>query len=147
MLDDRIDIIASDHAPHTWEEKGEVYKNAASGLPLVQHTLQIMLTHWKEGRISLERIIEKMCHAPAECFNIVGRGYLDEGYFADIVLLDLDRDTKVSKENILYKCGWSPLENQTLPGTISGTWVNGVRLYDQDGVTGEPAGRRMVFNR
>ena len=147
VLDDSIDIIASDHAPHTWEEKGEVYKNAASGLPLVQHTLQIMLTHWKEGRISLERIIEKMCHAPAECFNIVGRGYLDEGYFADIVLLDMDRDTKVSKENILYKCGWSPLENQTLPGTISGTWVNGVRLYDQDGVTGEPAGRRMVFNR
>jgi len=106
----------------------------------------MMLTHWKEGRISLERIVEKMCHAPAECFKIVGRGYLEEGGFADIVLLDLTRDTKVSKENILYKCGWSPLEDQTLPGTILGTWVNGVRLFDEDGVTGEPAGKRLLFH-
>ena len=147
ILDDRIDIIASDHAPHTWAEKSEPYANAPSGLPLVQHTLQMMLTHYKEGRISLERIVEKMCHAPAECFQIAGRGYLDIGSFADIVMLDLDQDTLVTKENILYKCGWSPLENVTLPGRIEGTWVNGARVYEAGAVVGSPAGMRLIFTR
>jgi dihydroorotase len=145
VLDDRIDIIASDHAPHTWEEKSAPYREAPSGLPLIQHTLQMMLSHWKEGRISLERIIEKMCHAPADCFHIVDRGYLNEGCFADIVMLDVEKETTVSKENILYKCGWSPLESIVLPGRIEGTWVNGTRLFDQGVITGEPSGKRLQF--
>lgn len=147
VLDDRIDIIASDHAPHTWEEKGEPYAKAPSGLPLVQHTLQMMLTHWKEGRISLERIVEKMCHAPADCFKIEGRGYLEEGYFADIVQLNTEMDLIVTKQNILYQCGWSPLENQTLPGRIEGTWVNGLRLFDHGLIIGGPSGMRLSFTR
>jgi dihydroorotase len=146
VLDDRIDIIASDHAPHTWEEKSEPYAKAPAGLPLVQHTLQMMLSHWREGRISLERIIEKMCHAPADCFNIVDRGYLDEGYFADLVLLDLNKEMTITKDNILYKCGWSPLENQTLPGSIEGTWINGIRLFENGRIIGGPSGKRLSFN-
>ena len=145
VLDDRIDIIATDHAPHTWEEKSQPYEQAPSGLPLLQHTLNLMLTHWQEGRISLERIVEKMCHAPAQCFNIVNRGYVDEGQFADLVMLDTTKSTTVAKENILYKCGWSPLEGRTLPGKIEGTWVNGIQLYDGVNIIGEPAGKRLMF--
>ena len=145
VFEDRIDIIATDHAPHTWDEKSQSYDQAPSGLPLIQHTLNLMLTHWKEGRIKLERIIDKMCHAPAECFHIENRGYLEEGKYADIVMLDLNKETLVSKENILYKCGWSPLEGRTLPGRIEGTWVNGVRLYGDGKIMGEPAGRRLKF--
>jgi dihydroorotase len=110
VLEDRIDIIATDHAPHTWEEKSQAYELAPSGLPLVQHTLNLMLSHWKDGRIKLERIVDKMCHAPADCFRIAERGYLDEGYYADIVLVDVEKETKVTKESLLYKCAWSPLE-------------------------------------
>lgn len=146
VLDDRIDIIATDHAPHTWEEKSEPYATAPAGLPLVQHGLQLMLTHHVQGRISLERIVEKMCHAPAECFRLQDRGFLDEGYFADIVMLDLNQSETISKSNILYKCGWSPLEGRTLPGKIEGTWVNGTRLFESGKITGEPAGRRLKFN-
>jgi len=145
VLDDRIDIIASDHAPHTWEEKSEPYLNAPAGLPLVQHTLQMMLSHWKKGSITLERIIEKMCHAPADCFRMVDRGYLDEGYFADMVLLDVNKEYLVSKENILYKCGWSPLEGQSMPGVIEGTWVNGNRLFENGKIIGSPSGNRLKF--
>ena len=147
VLDDKIDIIATDHAPHTWEEKSQPYELAPSGLPLLQHTLNLMLTHWKEGLISLERIVEKMCHAPAQCFKIKERGYLVEGFYADIVLLDLEKSTTVTKENLLYKCGWSPLEGKTLPGKIEGTWVNGTRLFEADKVIGTPAGRRLSFYR
>ena len=146
VLNDQIDIIASDHAPHTWEEKAEPYLQAPSGLPLVQHTLQMMLTHWKSGLISLERIIEKMCHAPADCFKMDKRGYLDEGSYADLVLLNLDLDTMVSKSNLYYKCGWSPLEGRVLPGRIDGTWVNGARLVEDGKVMGAPAGQRLTFN-
>ena len=146
VLDDRIDIIASDHAPHTWEEKSAAYIDAPSGLPLIQHELLMMLSHWKEDRISLEKIVEKMCHAPALCFKVANRGFLDEGYYADIVMLDLDKETLVTKENILYKCGWSPLEGMHLPGVIEGTWVNGERLYDNGNIIGEPAGMRLKFN-
>ncbi|HUR30605.1 MAG TPA: dihydroorotase [Saprospiraceae bacterium] len=145
VLDDRIDIIASDHAPHTWEEKSQQYIDAPSGLPLIQHELLMMLSHWKEDRISLEKIIEKMCHAPAECFRIMDRGFLDEGYYADMVMLDLNKETLVSKENILYKCGWSPLEGMHLPGVIEGTWVNGVRVFENGNIVGEPAGMRLKF--
>ena len=145
VMDDRIDIIASDHAPHTWEEKSGDYMSAPAGLPLVQHTLQMMLSHWQNGTIALERIIDKMCHAPADCFRIVDRGYVEEGYYADIVLLDLTKGYKVSKENILYKCGWSPLEGRVLPGVIEGTWVNGTRLFDSGQIIGAPAGKRLRF--
>lgn len=147
LLDDRIDIIASDHAPHTWEEKSEPYTHAPSGLPLIQHELLMMLSHWKEDRITLEKIIEKMCHAPAECYRIAERGYLDEGYHADIVMLDLEKETFVSKENILYKCGWSPLEGMHLPGVVEATWVNGVRCYEDGKIVGVPAGKRLHFNK
>lgn len=145
VLDDRIDIIATDHAPHTWEEKSEPYLSAPSGLPLVQHALQLMLTHHVEGRISLERIVEKMCHAPSLCFKLRDRGYLDEGAFADIVMFDLAKHQNVTKDNLIYKCGWSPLEGKTLPGVIEGTWVNGTRLFESGQVIGEPAGKRLTF--
>jgi dihydroorotase len=146
VLNDQIDIIASDHAPHTWEEKSEPYLQAPSGLPLVQHTLQMMLTHWRSGLISLERIVEKMCHAPSDCFKMDRRGYLDEGGYADIVLLNLDLETMVSKSNLYYKCGWSPLEGKVLPGRIDGTWVNGIRLVEDGVVIGSPSGQRLSFN-
>ncbi|MFZ1678519.1 MAG: dihydroorotase [Saprospiraceae bacterium] len=146
VLDDRIDIIASDHAPHTWEEKSEPYLQAPSGLPLIQHSLLMMLSHWRDGDISLEKIVEKMCHAPALCFRVADRGYLDEGAYADIVLLDTTKDTSITKENILYKCAWSPLEGKTLPGKIEGTWVNGNLVYENGVVVGEPSGKRLSFN-
>jgi len=146
VFEDRIDIIATDHAPHTWEEKSQSYEQAPSGLPLVQHTLLLMLSHWQEGRIKLERIVDKMCHAPADCFRVAERGYLDEGYYADIVLVDVEKATTVTKESLLYKCGWSPLEGRTLPGKIDGTWVNGTRLFEDGNVIGEPAGKRLTFN-
>ncbi len=145
VLDNKIDIIATDHAPHTWEEKSMPYEQAPAGLPLLQHTLHLMLTHWKTGQITLERIVEKMCHAPARCFQVEDRGFLDEGAFADIVLLDLEKETTVTKENILYKCGWSPLEGKTLPGRIEGTWVNGIRLYENGTIIGVPSGKRLRF--
>lgn len=145
VLDDRIDIIASDHAPHTWEEKSESYLQAPSGLPLIQHSLLMMLSHWREKEITLEKIIEKMCHAPAQCFRIKDRGYLDEGTFADIVLLDINKETLISKENIFYKCGWSPLEGKSLPGRIEATWINGNLLFENGVVVGQPAGQRLLF--
>jgi dihydroorotase len=145
VFEDRIDIIATDHAPHTWEEKSQAYEQAPSGLPLVQHTLLLMLSHWQEGRIKLERIVDKMCHAPADCFRVAERGYLDEGYYADVVLVDVEKETTVTKESLLYKCAWSPLEGRTLPGRIDGTWVNGTRLFEDGNVIGEPAGKRLSF--
>jgi dihydroorotase len=146
VLEDRIDIIASDHAPHTKEEKAEPYLQAPSGLPLIQHSLQMMLSHWRDEEISLEKIIEKMCHAPAQCFRIVDRGYLDEGKFADIVMLDLSKETMVTNENILYKCAWSPLEGKSLPGVIEGTWINGARVFENGVVIGNPEGKRLKFD-
>ena len=106
-----------------------------------------MLSHWRDEEISLEKIIEKMCHAPAECFKIIDRGFLDEGKYGDIVLLDLTKTSEVSKENILYKCDWSPLENTSLPGAIEGTWVNGERLFEKGKVIGSPNGKRLTFRR
>ena len=110
LLDDRLDVIATDHAPHTLEEKEGPYEHAHSGLPLVQHSFLLMLEYYKQGKISLEKIAEKMSHAVADCFKIENRGYIREGYFADLVVVDLNATTTVTKENILYKCGWSPLE-------------------------------------
>jgi dihydroorotase len=129
LLDNHFDIIATDHAPHTLEEKSKPFFDAPSGLPLVQHSINIMLNFYFKGMISLERIVEKMCHAPAECFRIDRRGFLDEGYWADITILDLNKTWTVEKKNILYKCGWSPLEGQTLRGAVDTTIVSGKMVY------------------
>ncbi len=129
LLDNRLDVIATDHAPHTMEEKLPPYEHAHSGLPLVQHSLLMMLHYYKEGRISLEKIVEKMSHAVADCFKIKERGYIREGYFADLVVVDLNKKTTVTKENILYKCGWSPLMGFTFPAGITHTFVNGNCVY------------------
>ncbi|MFT6147800.1 MAG: dihydroorotase, partial [Saprospiraceae bacterium] len=117
LLDDRLDIIATDHAPHTWDEKSGTYFNTPSGVPLVQHSLNVMLEFYHEGKISLEKIVEKMCHAPAICFEVEKRGYVREGYWADLVLVDLNKEWEVSKDNLYYKCGWSPFEGHTFKGS------------------------------
>jgi dihydroorotase len=147
LLDDRIDVIATDHAPHTWEEKQGAYENAHAGLPLVQHPLLLMLHYYKEGRISLERIVEKMSHAVADCFQVKERGYVREGYFADLVLVDLNNPSTVSKENLLYKCGWSPLEGFTFQATITHTFVNGHLVYGNGQVDESQMGQRLTFDR
>jgi dihydroorotase len=147
LLDDRLDIIATDHAPHTIDEKSGDYDHAHAGLPLVQHSLQLMLHQFKQGRISLEKLVEKMAHAPAKCFQVRDRGFIREGYFADLVLVDLNQNYTVSKENILYKCGWSPLEGFTFPATIAMTFVNGYPVYENGRVDASYRGMRLQFNR
>ncbi len=140
LLDNRLDVIATDHAPHTLEEKflnpspspqGEkgAYEKAHAGLPLVQHSILLMLHYYKQGRISLEKIAEKMSHAVADCFQIKERGYIREGYYADLVIIDPQATTRVSTNNILYKCGWSPLEGFEFPAAITHTFVNGHLVY------------------
>lgn len=145
LLDDRLDIIATDHAPHTWEEKSQTYTKAPSGLPLVQHSLNIMLNFYHQGQITKEKIIEKMCHAPAECFNMVDRGYIDEGKYADIVLVDPTKEWTVNKQNILYKCGWSPLEGKRFTGKVMSTIINGVEVYDGKDKFIQGKGQRLEF--
>lgn len=147
LLDDRLDIIATDHAPHTWEEKQQPYQSAPSGLPLVQHSLLMMLEYVKAGKISLEKVVEKMCHAPAKCFQVEKRGYIREGYHADLVMVDLNGATKVTKDNILYKCGWSPLEGKTFPAQVVRTFVNGNIVYENGRVDTTIKGQRMLFRR
>ena len=147
LLDDRLDIIATDHAPHTLAEKDNLYNKAPSGLPLLQHSLNMMLEFHHQGKISLEKIIEKMCHKPAECFDIKERGYLREGYMADLVLLNTDRHWAVNKENILYKCGWSPLEGHEFKGQVMQTFVNGNLVYDNGQFNEEKMGERLMFDR
>ena len=147
LLDDRLDIIATDHAPHLLTEKEGPYEQAHAGLPLVQHPLLLMLYYYKQGRISLEKIAEKMCHAPALCFQVANRGFIREGYFADLVVVDPDRPFTVNTENIFYKCGWSPLENFHFPASIAGTFVNGHRVYDQGSFDESVKGQRLTFNR
>lgn len=147
LLDDRLDVIATDHAPHTWEEKQQPYPQSPSGLPLIQHSLLMMLKYVKEGRISLERVVEKMSHAPAICFQVAERGYIREGYYADMVLVNLNGNTKVTKDNILYKCGWSPLEGETLPADIRYTLVNGKPALDDGKINKAVRGKRLSFDR
>jgi len=130
LLDDRIDIITTDHAPHTLEEKQKPYFQSMSGGPMVQHSLNIMLELYKQGKITLQKITEKMCHNPAILYRIKSRGFIREGYFADLVLVDLDSSYTVSSKNILYKCGWSPLEGTTFHSLINKTFVNGNMVYD-----------------
>ena len=145
LLEDRLDIIATDHAPHTWEEKEGKYLTAPSGVPLVQHTLNVMLEFYQMGMISIEKIVEKMCHAPAECFNIVDRGYLDEGYWADIAIVDPNRQWTVTKENLEYKCAWSPFENHRFRGGVDATIISGELVYQDGKFLTERAGKRVRF--
>lgn len=147
LLDDTIDVIATDHAPHTWEEKQEDYEHAHAGLPLVQHSLPLMLHYHREGRISLERIVQKMSHDVATCFQIRERGFIREGYHADLVIVDLNRPFTVGRENILYKCGWSPLEGTTLPSSVTHTFVNGGLAYEEGRIHEDIRGERMQFDR
>lgn len=164
LLDDRIDVIATDHAPHTLQEKGYIrnrdgmlvaeeglsYEQAHAGLPLVQHPLLLMLYYHKQGKISLEKIAEKMSHAVADCFNIAERGYIREGYYADLVITDLQQPTTIRQDNVLYKCGWSPLEGQTIPAEVTHTFVNGNLVFDRYGkqVWNESnKGMRLEFDR
>ena len=147
LLDDRLDVIATDHAPHTWEEKTGPYEKAHSGLPLVQHSLPLMLHYYKQGKISLEKIVEKMSHAVATCFQIKDRGYIREGYYADLVIVDMDKANTVNKENILYKCGWSPLEGIVMPASVTHTFVNGHLVYDNGKFDESVKGMRMQFSR
>jgi dihydroorotase len=147
LLDNRIDIIATDHAPHTIEEKQQSYFKAPSGGPLVQHALPAMLELYHQGKISLEKIAEKMCHAPADCFLVEKRGYIKEGYWADLVLVDIKSPWTVEKSNILYKCGWSPFEGQTFQSKISHTFVNGHLAYENGVFNESVKGQRLLFER
>jgi dihydroorotase len=147
LLDNRIDVIATDHAPHTWEEKSKGYWEAPSGLPLVQHSLNIMLEFVQQGKISIERVVEKMCHAVADVFQIDRRGYIREGYWADLVLVDVDQTTTVSKDNILFKCGWSPLEGTTFQSAVTHTIVSGHLVYANGVFDESQKGKRLHFSR
>lgn len=146
VLEDRIDVIATDHAPHTWEEKQNNYFKAPSGGPLAQHSLVAMLDLYHQGKISLEKITEKMCHNPAILFNIENRGYIREGYHADLVLVDLDNPWKVEKSNIVAKCGWSPFEGHQFKSKITHTFVSGHLAYNQGVFDESRKGQRLLFN-
>lgn len=147
LLDDRIDVIATDHAPHTLEEKARPYFQCPSGGPLVQHALVAMLDMVKEGWISTEKVVEKMAHAPASLFHIVDRGFIREGYHADLILVDPNNPWVVSKDNILYKCGWSPFEGNQFGAKVIRTYVNGELVYENGKVSDIIAGQRLAFKR
>jgi dihydroorotase len=147
LLDDRIDVIATDHAPHTLEEKQNNYLNCPSGGPLVQHALVAMFEAYLKEKISVEKIVEKMCHNPAKIFKIEKRGFLKEGYFADIVIVNAHQPWVVSKDNILYKCGWSPFEGTNFKSRVTHTFVNGKLVYTNGKVKDLKAGSRLLFNR
>ena len=147
LLDDRIDVLATDHAPHTLKEKTNVYTQAPSGGPLVQHAVTAILEKVKEGVISIEKAVEKMSHNPAKLFQIEKRGFIKEGFYADLVLIDTNQKQTVSKENILYKCGWSPFEGTTFSSTITHTFVNGNLIYNEGVFNDDIKGKRLTFNR
>ena len=147
VLENKIDVIATDHAPHTIEEKSQTYFKAPSGGPLVQHSLIAMLEFYHQKKITLEKIAEKMAHAVADCFQIEKRGYIREGYFADIVLVDLNNPWTVEKSNILYKCGWSPFEGTTFHSKITQTFINGNLVYDNGVFDETKKGARLTFER
>jgi dihydroorotase len=147
LNDGRIDVIATDHAPHTLEEKKGNYMKAPSGGPLVQHSLMAMIDFHKKGQISLEKIVEKMCHTPADIFKVDNRGYIRPNYYADLVLVDLNDNTPVNKDTILYKCGWSPFEGHTFGSKVVKTIINGKIVYDKGQVIDRYRGMRLTFNR
>lgn len=146
LLNGRLDVVATDHAPHLWEEKQGGALTAASGGPLVQHSLQMMLELSRQGKLTKEQVVEKMCHAPAILYRIHKRGYIREGYFADMVLVDPDKPYTISKGNILYKCGWSPLEGETVSTSIAKTFLNG-KIAFEDGKVNDVRGERLRFDR
>tara|TARA_Y100000385_G_scaffold291799_1_gene372465 strand:+ start:5486 stop:6823 length:1338 start_codon:yes stop_codon:yes gene_type:complete len=147
VLDNKIDVIATDHAPHTMEEKENSYLKAPSGGPLVQHALLAMLEMVEQGKITIERVVEKMAHAPAILFRVENRGYIREGYFADLVVVDPTKSVTVTKENILYKCGWSPFEGVSFSNEIEMTLVNGNVVYNKGEIIEGTIGSRLLFNR
>lgn len=147
LQDGRIDVVATDHAPHTLEEKDQVYTKAPSGGPLVQHSLVAMLEMHAKRRITMEKIVQKMCHNPAIIFNIEKRGFIREGYKADLVIVDLNAKWTVEKENILYKCGWSPLEGTEFSSKVTHTFVNGHLAYENGLLSDEKHGERLLFDR
>jgi len=147
VLDDRVDIIATDHAPHTWEEKQNTYFNAPSGGPLVQHGLVTMLELVKQGKITIEKVVEKMCHNPAILFAVKERGYIREGYKADLVLVDQNSPWTADKSNVLAKCGWSPFEGQEFSSSVTHTWVNGNLVYQNGKIIEGTKGERLLFIR
>src|SRR4051812_9111198 len=146
LLDDRLDVIATDHAPHTWHEKNEPYEKAHAGLPLVQHSLPLMLYYVQQGKISIEKVVEKMSHAVAKSFGVKERGYIREGYYADVVLVNRSQPFTIDSENILYKCGWSPLQSMTMPATITNTFVNGNLVYEEGNFNESNTGMRLRFS-
>jgi len=143
---DRIDIVATDHAPHTLEEKQNNYLNCPSGGPLVQHSLIVMFEHYLNKKITLQKIVEKMCNNPANIFNVDKRGYIKEGYFADLVILDPNKKQTISSDNILYKCGWSPFEGETFNSVITHTFVNGHLAYNNGNLDDSKLGMKISFN-
>ena len=147
LNDGRIDVIATDHAPHTKEEKAQSYLKAPSGGPLVQHAVVAMFEAYHQGKITVEKIVEKMCHNPAKIFKIEKRGFIKEGYYADLVIVNPSLPWGVKPENILYKCGWSPFENFTFKSRITHTFVNGEMVYNNFKVKDVRAGKRLLFNR
>lgn len=147
LLDDRIDVIATDHAPHTKEEKQNPYTTAPSGGPLVQHSVVAMFEAHKQGKISVEKIVEKMAHNPAKLFQIDRRGFIKKGFYADLVIVNPNSPWTVSSDNILYKCGWSPFEGNTFNSKITHTFVNGSLVYENDQVKEIKNGKRLLFNR
>lgn len=147
LLDDRLDVIATDHAPHTMEEKDVPYEKAHAGIPLVQHSLLLMLDYVSEGKITIEKVVEKMSHAVADCFSIAGRGFIREGYYADLVIVDMNQTTTVAKESLLYKCGWSPFEGKIFSSAITHTFVNGNLVYEKGSINDSQKGMRLTFNR
>ena len=147
LNDDRIDVLATDHAPHTLAEKSNSYTSAPSGGPLVQHALLALLTSVGKGKISIEKLVQKACHNPAILFQVESRGYIKEGFQADLVLVDLEKKTTVTKDNLLYQCGWSPFEGTTFDASIEKTWVNGQLVYDQGEIIEAGAGEQLTFSR
>jgi len=147
LISGELDIIATDHAPHTWEEKSQEFWKSPAGLPLAQHPLLLMIDLAKEGHISLELIAEKTAHAVADCFQIEDRGYIREGYWADLAIVDLHKPWTVAKENIFYQCGWSPLEGHTLSASVEHTFVSGHLAYSQGSFDESKTGKRLLFNR
>ncbi|MBI2968722.1 MAG: dihydroorotase [Bacteroidetes bacterium] len=147
LLDNRLDIIATDHAPHTLEEKEHPYFQCPSGAPMVQHSLAVMLEFYHREKITVEKIVEKMCHTPAICFGIEKRGFIRKGYYADFILVDLNAPWTVDKTNIHYKCGWSPLEGETFRSTVTHTFVNGYPVYENGRFNETKQGKRIIFRR
>ncbi len=147
LLNGNIDVIATDHAPHTWEEKSGIYPKCPAGVPLIQHPLLMMLEKVKEGKISIEMLVDKMSHKVADLFEIKDRGYIREGYYADLVLVNPNKNYLVSKDNIAYKCGWSPFEGHSFSHSIDHTFVSGILMQQNGKIINDSKGKRLEFNR